>query len=194
MAIMNKAKQEKSFPRGSVESKPLGTDSSNLPPSQKVLKRKVEKDLFSNKEKVVKKKKLKKAKKDEKTSLFDVKTVSTLTYSSLSEGQLLLGFISQVQEYELKVSLAGHLVGSVPITNISTVFTNRLRSAAEVTEEEDGSDHDLPSLDKLYKVGDIVAAAVVSVDKDDRGRYNLILSLSPNRTMAGRFADVRCLI
>ena len=65
MAIMNKAKQEKSFPRGSVESKPLGTDSSNLPPSQKVLKRKVEKDLFSNKEKVVKKKKLKKAKKDE---------------------------------------------------------------------------------------------------------------------------------
>ena len=84
-------------------------------------------------------------------------------------------------------------MGSVPITNISTDFTNRLRAAAEVTEEE-ASDHDLPSLDKLYKVGDIVAAAVVSVDKDDRGRYNLILSLSPNRTMAGRYAVIRCLI
>ena len=64
---------------------------------------------------------------------------------------------------ELKVSLVGHLVGSVPITNISTDFTNRLRPAAEVTEH-DASDHDLPSLDKLYKVGDIVAAAAVKAD------------------------------
>ena len=52
-------------------------------------------------------------------------------HSSLSEGQLLLGFVSQALEYELKISLPGHLVGSVPITNISTDLTNRLRRANE---------------------------------------------------------------
>ena len=37
----------------------------------------------------------------------------------------------------MKVSLAGHLVGSVPITNISTDFTKRLRSATEVVEGQE---------------------------------------------------------
>ena len=139
--------------------------------------------MFSNKEKnIVKKKKVKKDK-SEKTSLFDVKTVSTLTYSSLTEGQLLLGFVSKVQEYELKISLPGHLVASVPITNISSDFTKRLRAAAEATEDQ--TDVDIPGLDKLYSEGDVVAVAVVSVDKTDN-KYNLICSLSPNRTLAGR--------
>ena len=178
---MKTSREEKSFPRGNVESKPLVTSAAINKPIQKVVKRKVEKDLFSNKEQKLKKKKIKKDKK-EKTSLLDVKTVSTLTYSSLTPGQLLLGFVSQVLDYEVKVSLPGHLVGSVPITNISTDFTSRLRAATET--EGDAADS-LPGLDSLFQEGDVVAVAVVSVDKADT-RYSLILSMAPSRTMAGR--------
>ena len=183
---MNKVREEVNFPRGNVEVKTL-TEKSPNKPSEKVLKRKQEQDLFSNKEKKVEKKKKKAKKGDkEKTSLFDVKSVPTLKYSSLSEGQILLGFISQILEYELKVSLPGHLVGSVPITNISTDFTNRLRSATEVVEGKE-VETDLPSMDSLFRLGDIVTVAVVSISKsEDSNKYSLILSLSPNRTMNGR--------
>ena len=93
--------------------------------------------------------------------------------------------LSQVQEYEIKVSLPGHLVGSVPITNISNDFTKRLRAAAEATD----SDSEVPGLDSLYKLGDIVAVSVVSAEKNEN-RYNLILSLAPSRTLAGRLPGI----
>ena len=186
MVMMNKVREEVSFPRGNVEVKTL-TEKSPNKPSEKVLKRKQEQDLFTNKEKKdVKKKKKAKKGSNEKTSLFDVKSVPTLTYSSLSEGQVMLGFISQVLEYELKVSLPGHLVGSVPITNISTDFTNRLRTATELVEGKE-AESDLPSMDSLFKLGDLVSVAVVSVSKsEEKNKHSLILSLSPNRTMNGR--------
>lgn len=41
-------------------------------------------------------------------------------------------FASQVQE--LEVSLPWHLVGSVPITNYSAVYTTRLMDTADTTE------------------------------------------------------------
>ena len=86
----------------------------------------------------------------------------------------------------MKVSLAGHLVGSVPITNISTDFTKRLRSATEVVEDQE-MEADLPSLNQLYKQGELVSVAVVRVSRlEDRNKYSLILSLSPNRTVNGR--------
>lgn len=102
---MNKAQEEVSFPRGNADVKALSDKSQNKIP-EKVVKRKAEKDLFSNKEmKVDKKKKKAKKNRNEKTSMFDVKSVPSLTYSSLSEGQVLLGFISQILEYELKAGL-----------------------------------------------------------------------------------------
>ena len=140
MTIMNKAQEEVSFPRGNADVKALSDKSQNKIP-EKVVKRKAEKDLFSNKEmKVDKKKKKAKKNRNEKTSMFDVKSVPSLTYSSLSEGQVLLGFVYQVLEFEVKVSLPGHLVGTVPITNISPAFTARLRAAADVAEGEEAED------------------------------------------------------
>ena len=94
MAIKSKTQEELCFPRGNVEAKPVLASTNSNVIEKKVLKRKVEKDLFSNKEKsLVKKKKQKKQK--EEGSIFEVKSVSILTYSSLSEGQILLGFVSQ---------------------------------------------------------------------------------------------------
>ena len=39
----------------------------------------------------------------------------------------ILGFISEVQDFELRVSLPGRLVGTVPITNISGPYTAALK-------------------------------------------------------------------
>jgi hypothetical protein len=41
---------------------------------------------------------------------------------------VLLGVVQEVQEFELRVSLPGHLQGCVPITNISPAYTAYLRS------------------------------------------------------------------
>jgi len=181
--MVGKLLEEKSFPRGASEIKPVeSAPANNVPKTSK----KKDKDLFSNKEqKVVKKKKDKK--KDVKKSLFDINTVATLSYSQLLEGQVLLGFVSQVLEFELKVSLPGHLVGSVPITNISTAYTTRLRDAADATEDQD--EDDLPPLNSLYSEGDMVATSVVSISKEG-ARYSVILSLAPTRVMAGRLPGV----
>ena len=43
-------------------------------------------------------------------------------------------------------------------------------------------------MDSLFKLGDIVSVAVVSVSKsEETNKYSLILSLSPNKTMNGRY-------
>jgi len=177
--------EEKSFPRGApVVAKPLEPVKENIP---KVSKKK-EKDLFSNKEQKVVKKKKDKARKEKKNkSLFDVSSVGTLVYSQLSEGQVLLGFVSQILEFELKISLPGHLVGTVPITNISSAYTTRLREAADTTEDQ--SDDDLPPLNSLYSEGDMVATSVVSVSQEG-SRYSVILSMAPTRVLAGRLPGV----
>ena len=181
MAIMGKVREEKCFPRGNVESKIPLIPTNSLPSAP--VKRKVEKDLFSNKvQKAVKKKKVKKDKKDGgKVSMFDVKAVPSLSYSQLSEGHVLLGFVSQALEFELRVSLPNQLVGTVPITNISPAFTSRLRAAAEVEDTED----DIPPLNKIFSAGEVVAVAVVSVSLSD-GKYSVLLSLAPGRVSAGR--------
>ena len=181
MAIMGKVREEKCFPRGNVESKIPLIPTNSLPSAP--VKRKVEKDLFSNKvQKAVKKKKVKKDRKDGgKVSMFDVKAVPSLSYSQLSEGHVLLGFVSQVLEFELRVSLPNQLVGTVPITNISPAFTSRLRAAAEVEDTED----DIPPLNKIFSAGEVVAVAVVSVSLSD-GKYSVLLSLAPGRVSAGR--------
>ena len=40
---------------------------------------------------------------------------------------VLLGLVQEVQEFQLRVSLPGHLQGAVPITSISPAYTAYLR-------------------------------------------------------------------
>ena len=131
----------------------------------------------------------KKAKKDKskktKKSALDISNVSSLTYSQLNSGLVLLGHVSQVLEFELRVSLPGHLVGSLPITNISPAFTARIRAATE-KEEQGEADDALPALSELYSEGDVMAVAVVSVSQSDKGRWSVTLSLAPQRVLGPR--------
>lgn len=45
----------------------------------------------------------------------------------------LLGRVRQVQDLQLLVSLPCHLVGAVPATHVSDVYSRRLEVAAEVS-------------------------------------------------------------
>jgi hypothetical protein len=56
---------------------------------------------------------------------------------------VLLGVVQEVQEFELRVSLPGHLQGCVPITNISPAYTAYLRSGGPAQES-------IPSLAGRY--------------------------------------------
>jgi len=183
--MVGKNSEETSFPRGAVLSTIPNNDKADV-----VKVKKVEKELFGNKQVKNVKKKKDKDKKKKTTSVFDIVTVPTLTYTQLSEGQVVLGVISQVLEFELKVSLPGRLVGTIPITNVSPALTARLRALAD----DGGGDDDVPSLSSLYKLGQVVMVAVISVSQAG-SRYNLILSLWPSRVGASRVpsqGDICC--
>ena len=188
--MIGRGPDEVAFPRGVGQ-----VVKTNTVPDEKVPikkgneeKRKIERDLFSSKSKpVVKEKKSKKKDKSKKQnkSTLEVRNVANLTYSQLSEGLVLLGYISQIQEFELKVSLPGHLVASLPITNISPAFTSRIRAATEA-EEKGESAEALPSLSSIFKEGEAVAVAVVSVAKGENSRWAVTVSLAPNRVLGPR--------
>jgi len=178
---------EENFPRGKA-SQAAKTQSE----VKKVEKPVKEKDLFSVRDTSgkpakpnVDKKKDKKKKKDKGKdggSIFDVKSVTPVTYEQLAEGMVMLGYISDVQDFELRVSLPGRLVGIIPITNISTPYTAALKEAAS-NPDSDGVD--LTPLTSMYQVGQCVVVGVVSVTKEVN-RFRVVLSMDPSVAMGGR--------
>lgn len=179
---------EVSFPRGKAQAA-----KTEAPSEVKKLEKPVkEKDLFSvrntsekpGKQNVDKKKDKKKKKGAGKDggSIFDVKTVTPVSYSQLAEGMVMLGYISDVQDFELRVSLPGRMVGIVPITNISTPYTAALKEAAS-NPDSDGVD--LTPLTSMYAVGQCAVVGVVSVTKEVN-RYRVVLSMDPAVAMGGR--------
>ena len=198
MAI-GRGPEEVAFPRGVSQVPKIDdkTDGAPIIKKGKDEKKRQERDLFSNKSnsgvKEKKGKKKDKAKKTNKSSL-EVRNVASLTYSQLNEGLVLLGYVSQIQEFEVKISLPGHLVASLPITNISPAFTARIRAATEA-EEKGESTETLPSLATIFKEGEAVAVAVVSVSKSgDTSRWAVTVSLAPNRVLGPRVFAVGDLV
>jgi ribosomal protein S1 len=54
-----------------------------------------------------------------------------VTFQTLTEGMLVVGCIADIRQYDMWLSLPGRIVGRVPITSISTQYTNALQSLAE---------------------------------------------------------------
>ena len=99
---------------------------------------------------------------------------------------MLLGFVSQIQEFQLKISLPGRLVGALPITNISPALTARLRAATEAEERGEAAEA-LPALASLFREGEAVTVAVVEAARTpDGGRWSVVLSMAPARVMGPR--------
>ena len=197
--MIGRGPEEVAFPRGVSEVVKADVKHDVAPTIKrgKEEKRKLERDLFStksstgNKEK--KNKKKDKSKKPNKSSL-EIRNVAGLTYSQLNEGLVLLGYVSQIQEFEVKISLPGHLVASLPITNISPAFTARIRAATEAEEKGEAAEP-LPSLENIFKEGEVVAVAVVSVAKSvDTSRWAVTVSLAPARVLGQRVFAVGDLV
>ena len=125
MALTKKPGKVTSFPRGK---KPLTKNSDESgPPNVQPNPKEKEENLFQTDRKTQfkaqKKGKKKNYKVVEDDQVFKLNSVDPLTYAQLDEGMILLGCISQVSECDLKVSLPGNLVGTVPISNISEPYT-----------------------------------------------------------------------
>ncbi|XP_023328574.1 protein RRP5 homolog isoform X2 [Eurytemora carolleeae] len=172
--------EEDYFPRGKQKSEKVEGEEK----VEDLNKEKKFVNIFSEKDTNVKLQKKKKIKgvKTQVSSVLFVKSVPTLSYSDLKQGMVLSGVVSEVAEFEVRISLPGHLVASLPITNISSAYTDALRKAAEAAEDD--GDDDVVPLSSLFTVGQFLVVAVVSCEKGKH--YKVIVSVDPNHVMAGR--------
>lgn len=158
--------KEKAFPRG-------GFSTPKSQNQQKVEKPKKDRELFGNKSVDIQKKKNKtnkKKKADSEINPLQVKTIEPLTYDKLTEGFQTLARISEIKDLEIKLSLPGRLVAHVPITQISTPYTEALKKVASGSDVES----DLKSLDEMFQVGQLVSCAILKIEKADSGDFHKI--------------------
>ncbi|KAA1103709.1 rRNA bioproteinsis protein rrp5 [Puccinia graminis f. sp. tritici] len=98
----------------------------------------------------------------------DAYRVEHLNHKRLIPGIKLAGMIIQVRPLELIVALPSHLLGHVPITEISRQYTQRLTETAEDDEgsvasnsDSDRTENALKGLDEMFTVGQWIRCSVI---------------------------------
>ncbi|KAL8580080.1 hypothetical protein ACOMHN_065129 [Nucella lapillus] len=106
------------------------------------------------------------------------KEVESLTFQTLREGLLVLGRVKEVEDYRAMVALPHGLLGTLPITAISAVYSRHLQNVADSNDIEVRSCgmsilnpltpktvflKDAPTLKQMFQVGDTVQCQVTSV-------------------------------
>ncbi|XP_043222623.1 protein RRP5 homolog isoform X1 [Amphibalanus amphitrite] len=158
---------EQYFPRGG-KIKRKATDAEDKQDEEKLFDDQPKKKAKKQK---VKQKKLKgEAKKTNGTAEDDFTHVEPLKQDDLEAQMVLLGRVKQVEEFHLLVSLPCHLVGSVPITNISSTYSRLVGS------QQDGES--APALSDLFTTGQYVSCMVTKVDQSGHKVRNT-LSVRP---------------
>eukprot|EP00088_Acartia_fossae_P015650 TRINITY_DN1860_c0_g1_i2.p1 TRINITY_DN1860_c0_g1~~TRINITY_DN1860_c0_g1_i2.p1 ORF type:complete len:1447 (+),score=367.26 TRINITY_DN1860_c0_g1_i2:45-4343(+) len=181
---------EEYFPRGKAKSTQKAT--STTTDNKKIDKdEKLFVNIFSEKDgKIIKKKKKSVGKKKvSEKPVLAIKYVPSLNYSQLKEGMVMGAVVSEVSDYNIKVSLPCHLTASLSIANISSIFTDFLRKSTEDIKSEDEDLSDVPSLDQLFKVGQFLVVAISSI-KQENNKYEVSVSTDPKLLMATRIPDV----
>ncbi|KAF8560198.1 hypothetical protein OG21DRAFT_1401925 [Imleria badia] len=97
----------------------------------------------------------------------DALRVEHLNYKRLIPGMRVLGQVMSIQPLAIVVSLPNQLFGHVPITQITSQFTERLESTNDVEDvelDDDKSDSStqVPDLTDLFHVGQYVRAVVIN--------------------------------
>ncbi|TRY68763.1 hypothetical protein TCAL_11652 [Tigriopus californicus] len=105
-----------------------------------------------------------------------------LTFRQLSAGQVVLAAVVSVEEYQLKITLPGRLPAQVKLTRISRAYTRALKAWAQ---EGDETAVGLQPLTAMFRPGQPVLAAVVSVDQNERGFYHVEATLYPEAVHGG---------
>ncbi|KAH9448971.1 hypothetical protein Pst134EB_019812 [Puccinia striiformis f. sp. tritici] len=93
----------------------------------------------------------------------DAYRIEHLNHKRLIPGIKLAGMIIQIRPLELIVALPSHLVGHVPITEISPYYTQRLSENGEEDEDSDGdqSENSIKGLDEMFSVGQWIRCSVI---------------------------------
>ena len=108
----------------------------------------------------------------------------------LVPGSLVLGQISQINRYDLALSVPNNLTGYVPLTSVSDKFTKRMEGLAADGEETEEQDQNLDAdLANLFTIGQYLRAYVTSTHQeassDVKGRRHIELSINPKEANAG---------
>ncbi|KAI9482770.1 MAG: hypothetical protein EXX96DRAFT_647601 [Benjaminiella poitrasii] len=189
-AVSISASSEENFPRGGA--------SALTPLEHREISNKVAKDLFTAKESnssgetsepAKKKRKAQASSKKSKKTTASVKEkkpksdtiyIEQLNFKKMTVGTSLLGCISRINELDMMISLPHHLVGVVPITEISDSLTALVEKVANADEDEDMEDEgsDLPSLNDMFHVGQWVRCRITGLQSDEKRIIEL--SLKPS--------------
>lgn len=115
--------------------------------------------------------------------------VEGLSYKRLVPGSLVLGQISQINRYDLALSLPNNLTGYVSLTSISDKLTKRIEALA-ADEDADEQDADTKvDLKKLFSVGQYLRAYVTSTQEEAstgaKGKRHIELSINPREANSG---------
>ncbi|KAL8686142.1 MAG: hypothetical protein Q9218_007316, partial [Villophora microphyllina] len=116
--------------------------------------------------------------------------IEGLSYKRLVPGSLVLGQVSQINQYDIALSLPNNLTGYVPITSISDQLTAVVEKKAhdQTGDEDDAEEKDL-DLKPYFSVGQYLRAYVVSTEKEaasgSKGKRHIELSLNPRQANAG---------
>ena len=198
MAIKGGTKRDRAgtlFPRGKGTQISKVVDDGEDAESASVVKKKVrtvdrDEDLFgkANKDatKVKKKKKDKKsdAEGDDAFGGLKVTSADPLTYSALTEGLTLLGCVSSVADYSLRVSLPGRLVGTVSITAVSRPYTAALEAIAKGAEDGEAMAEKIRTMKDMFRVGQPLVVTVTKLERRD-SHCKVTLSAAPQAVHAG---------
>ncbi|XP_057371391.1 protein RRP5 homolog [Daphnia carinata] len=104
----------------------------------------------------------------EKTML---ESIEPLTFKMLAEGMQLLSRVQEVREMDVLLSLPGRIQAVVPITNISTPYTDLLNMLAQ------GEDVETKSLKEILVEGELFPCSIKEVTND--GSFKVTASLNP---------------
>lgn len=89
----------------------------------------------------------------------------------LAEGMQLLSRVQEVREMDVLLSLPGRIQAVVPITNISTPYTNLLNMLAQ------GEDVEAKGLKEILVEGELFPCSIKEVTND--GSFKVTASLNP---------------
>lgn len=112
--------------------------------------------------------------------------IEGLSYKRLLPGSMVLGQVSQINRYDVALSLANNLTGYLPVTSVSDSLTAKLeRLADDNKESDDGTPEQDIDLKLYFFVGQYLRAYVVSTERESsagtKGKRHIELSVHPTQ-------------
>ncbi|KAI9892883.1 MAG: rRNA biogenesis protein rrp5 [Vezdaea aestivalis] len=119
--------------------------------------------------------------------------IEGLSYKRLVPGSLILGQISEINRYDIGISLPNNLTGYIPISSISAQLSGKLEALLAADNSDDEAEDEAPNdvdLNDYFALGQYLRARVVSTgntstNKDNEGKRHIEMSFAPNQVNEG---------